>query len=127
MELIPRPQYVEKIASLINRGMMLILVGQRRVGKSKVLELFKDWLEHNRPGANIVYINKEYQEFRNIQTAEHLYDYASAKLPAGSENYLLIDEIQDIENYENALRSFHAEDLCQIIATGSNAYIGIFS
>ena len=123
MELIPRPQYVEKIASLINRGMMLILVGQRRVGKSKVLELFKDWLEHNRPGANIVYINKEYQEFRNIQTAEHLYDYASAKLPAGSENYLLIDEIQDIENYENALRNFHAEDLCQIIATGSNAYI----
>lgn len=37
MELIPRPQYTEKIASLINRGMMLILVGQRRVGKSNPL------------------------------------------------------------------------------------------
>lgn len=123
MELYPRPQYTEKIVSLINRGMMLILVGQRRVGKSKVLELFKGWLEEHRPEANVVYINKEYQEFRDIMTAEQLYDYAVARLPKGEENYLLIDEVQDVENYENALRSFHAENRCQVIATGSNAYI----
>lgn len=123
MELIPRPQYIEKIAGLINRGMMLILTGQRRIGKSKVLELFRDWLNRNHPDANVVYINKEFQEFRDIITAEQLYDYAAARLPKGSENYLLIDEVQDIENFENALRSFHAEDRCQVIATGSNAYI----
>lgn len=123
MKLIPRPQYIEKIAGLINRGMMLILVGQRRVGKSKVLELFKDWLNQNRPKANVVYINKELQEFRNIVTAEQLYDYVVERLTDGTENYLLIDEVQDIENYEDALRSFHAEDRCQVIATGSNAYI----
>lgn len=123
MELFPRPQYIEKIAGLINRGMMLILVGQRRVGKSKVLELFKDWLSRNRPEANVVYINKELQEFRDIVTAEHLYDYVIERLPEGGENYLLIDEVQDIENYENALRSFHAANRCQVIATGSNAYI----
>lgn len=123
MELFPRPQYIEKIAGLINRDMMLILVGQRRVGKSKVLELFKDWLSRNRPEANVVYINKELQEFRDIVTAEHLYDYVIERLPEGGENYLLIDEVQDIENYENALRSFHAGNRCQVIATGSNAYI----
>ena len=123
MKLFPRPQYIEKIAGLINRGMMLILVGQRRVGKSKVLELFKDWLSENRPEANVVYINKELQEFRDIVTAEHLYDYVIERLPEGGENYLLIDEVQDIENYENALRSFHAANRCQVIATGSNAYI----
>lgn len=123
MELIPRPQYIEKIAGLINRGMMLILVGQRRVGKSKVLELFNDWLDRNRPEANVVYINKELQEFRDIVTAEQLYDYVVARLPESGENYLLIDEVQDIENYENALRSLHAENRCQVIATGSNAYI----
>lgn len=102
---------------------MLILVGQRRVGKSKVLELFRDWLKANRPGANVVYINKELQEFSDIATAKQLYDYAIARLPEGAENYLLIDEVQDIANYENALRSLHAEDRCQVIATGSNAYI----
>lgn len=123
MELIARPQYIEKLAGLINRGMMLILVGQRRVGKSKVLELFRDWLKANRPGANVVYINKELQEFSDIATAKQLYDYAIARLPEGAENYLLIDEIQDVANFENALRSLHAEDRCQVIATGSNAYI----
>lgn len=123
MELIPRPQYVEKIAGLINRGMMLILVGQRRVGKSKVLELFRNWLVGNRPDANVVYINKEFHNFRDIVTAEQLYDYVVARLPEGDENYLLIDEVQEIENYENALRSLHAENRCQVIATGSNAYI----
>lgn len=123
MELIPRPHYIEKIAGLINRGMMLILVGQRRVGKSKVLELFKDWLDRNRPEANVVYINKELQGVRDIVTAEQLYDYVVARLPESGENYLLIDEVQDVENYENALRSLHAENRCQVIATGSNAYI----
>ncbi len=123
MELIPRPQYTKKIADLINRGMILILVGQRRVGKSKVLELFREWLKQNRPESNIVYINKEYQEFREIVTATELYDYVTARLPKGGENYLLIDEVQDVENYENALRSLHAEDRCQVVATGSNAYI----
>lgn len=102
---------------------MLILVGQRRVGKSKVLELFKEWLKQNRQEANIVYINKEFQEFRDIATAEQLYDYVISRMPEGGENYLLIDEVQDIENYENALRSLHAENRCQVIATGSNAYI----
>ena len=123
MELIARPQYIEKLAGLINRGMMLILVGQRRVGKSKVLELFRDWLKANRSEANVVYINKELQEFSDIATAKQLYDYAIARLPEGAENYLLIDEVQDIANYENALRSLQAEDRCQVIATGSNAYI----
>lgn len=70
-----------------------------------------------------MYINKEYQEFRDIATATQLYDYAVARLPKDGENYLLIDEVQDVENYENALRSLHAEDRCQVIATGSNAYI----
>lgn len=123
MELIARPQYIEKLAGLINRGMMLILVGQRRVGKSKVLELFRDRLKANRSEANVVYINKELQEFGDIATAKQLYDYAIARLPEGAENYLLIDEIQDVANYENALRSLHAEARCQVIATGSNAYI----
>ena len=123
MKLIPRPHYIDKIIGLINRGMMLILTGQRRVGKSKVLELFRDWLKENYPEANVVYINKEYLEFRDIISAEQLYDYVIERLPKDGLNYLLIDEVQEIENFENALRSLHAEDRCQVIATGSNAYI----
>ena len=103
--------------------MILILVGQRRVGKSYILRLLKEWLLSNRPGANVVYINKELKEFGTIKTEDDLYNHVSPLLPEGADNYLLIDEVQDIEDYENALRSLHAEGRCQIVATGSNAYI----
>lgn len=123
MEIIERPLYLNHIISLLNRGMMLILVGQRRVGKSCLLKQLEAYLKNNRHKANIAYINKELHAFKNITQADELYQYAAAQLPEGGENYLLIDEVQDIEGYENALRSLHAEGRCQIVATGSNAYI----
>jgi ATPase len=123
MEIIPRPKYMDRIVSRLDRGMMLILVGQRRVGKSYLLRQVKKWIEDNIENANLVYINKELNVFKKLTTADELYDYASVRLPLGGRNYLLIDEVQDIDKYENALRSFHAEERCQIVATGSNAYI----
>lgn len=123
MELINRPEYVNKITKLLNRDVMLFLVGQRRVGKSFILMLVKKWIEEHSKDANVVYINKEFEFDGKLNNAAELYKYATERLPEGGENYLLIDEVQDIEDYEKALRSLQAERRCQIIATGSNAYI----
>ena len=123
MEIIERPAYLECIISRLNRGMILILTGQRRVGKSYVLLQLRRWLQSARPTANMLYINKELQEFRALTTASQLYDYAVERLPSGGDNYLLIDEVQDVADYQNALRSLQAEERCQIVATGSNAYV----
>ena len=123
MEIIIRKTYLDHILSHINRGMMIILVGQRRVGKSFMLCQLRQWLHENRPDANVVYVNKELREFSHLTNATELYDYVSPKFTEASDNYLLIDEVQDIEGYEDALRSLHAEERCQVIATGSNAYI----
>ena len=123
MEIIVRKAYLTHIISHLNRGMMIILVGQRRVGKSFMLRQTHNWLKENRPDATVVYINKELLDFSHITNAKELHDFVSPKFTPGGDNYLLIDEVQDIEGYENALRSLHAEDRCQIIATGSNAYI----
>ena len=123
MEIIVRKTYLDHIISHLNRGMMIILVGQRRVGKSFMLRQVRQWLQKNRPEANIIYINKELREFRHLTSATELYDYVAPYFTEGSDNYLLIDEVQDIEGYEDALRSLHAEERCQVIATGSNAYI----
>lgn len=123
MEIIIRKTYLDHILSHINRGMMIILVGQRRVGKSFMLRQLRQWLQENRPDANVVYVNKELREFSHLTNATELYDYVSPKFTEASDNYLLIDEVQDIEGYEDALRSLHAEERCQVIATGSNAYI----
>lgn len=123
MKLIDRYLYLNRIISHLNRGMMLILVGQRRVGKSFILRLLRQWLETNRDKCSVLYINKEMRDFSNVKTARDLYNLVDETLPENGENYLLIDEVQDIEGYETALRSLYAEQRCQIIATGSNAYI----
>lgn len=123
MEIIVRKSYLSHIISHLNRGMMIILVGQRRVGKSFMLRQLCSWLNENRPNAAVVYVNKELLEFDNITDARKLYDYVSPRFNSAGENYLLIDEVQDIDGYEDALRSLHAEDRCQIVATGSNAYV----
>ncbi len=123
MKIIERPIYLNRILRQLNRGMMLVLVGQRRVGKSFILKSIAQWLTENKPDANVLFIDKEFDSYSFIKTAKDLYGYAEEKLPSGAENYLLIDEVQDIEDYETALRSLYAEDRCQIIVTGSNAYI----
>lgn len=123
MEIIVRQSYLSHIISHLNRGMMIFLIGQRRVGKSFMLRQLSNWLEDNKPGASVVYINKELLSFSRLTNAQELYDYVVPKFGDRNENYLLIDEVQDIEGYEDALRSLHAEGRCQVIATGSNAYI----
>lgn len=123
MEIINRSIYLNRIISHINRGMMIILVGQRRVGKSYMLKQFQQWLAVHRPQAHVLYVDKELFAFSHIKTARDLYECAITHLPQYGENYLLIDEVQDIVDYENALRSLHGEERCQIVATGSNAYI----
>ena len=123
MEIIRRQMYLDHIISVMNKGMMLVLVGQRRVGKSYILLDLKKWIEENEPTSNIVYLDKEHKIGDEIMDAGSLYRMAIENLPVGGRNYLLVDEVQNIENYQDALRSLYAEERCQIIVTGSNAYI----
>lgn len=123
MKIIDRPIYINRIIRQLNRGMMLVLVGQRRVGKSFILRSLSNWLSQNKPKSNVLFIDKDFNSFNFIKTSDDLYAHAVENLPLGEENYLLIDEVQDIDGYETALRSLYAEDRCQIIATGSNAYM----
>jgi predicted AAA+ superfamily ATPase len=96
MELINRPIYLNHIISLLDRGTMIILVGQRRVGKSFMLRQVREWLMSNAGSANILYISKELYEFKGITNADELYSYVVNRLQPMGKNYLLIDEVQDI-------------------------------
>lgn len=123
MTIIERPIYIKKILSQINRGMILVLAGQRRVGKSFILRHIAGLLKTMRPDSNVLFIDKDFDSYSFIKTSEDLYSHAIKELPEGGDNYLLIDEVQDIEEYHKALRSLYAEERCQIIVTGSNAYM----
>lgn len=123
MHLIDRPLYIDHIVKLLDKDVMLFLIGQRRVGKSYLLRLMHEWIKKNIKNSNVVYINKEFEISDAISNHHQLYKYAVERLPEYGRNYLLVDEVQDIEEYEKALRSLHAERRCQVIATGSNAHV----
>lgn len=121
MNIIARKQYVDHIWKFIDKGMIIALTGQRRVGKSYIVRELIDEIRTMTPDANIIYINKEKTKFDNIKNANDLSNYLEGKLAAGRDNYLLIDEVQDIDGFENILRSLNADEECRIMVTGSNA------
>lgn len=121
MNIIARKQYVDHIWKFIDKGMIIALTGQRRVGKSYIVRELIDEIRTMTPDANIIYINKEKTKFDSIKNANDLSNYLEGKLAAGRDNYLLIDEVQDIDGFENILRSLNADEECRIVVTGSNA------
>ncbi|WP_289823214.1 ATP-binding protein [Muribaculum intestinale] len=121
MKIIARQQYIEHIQKFIGKGMIIALTGQRRVGKSYIIRQLVTEIEAGNPDANIIYINKEKTKYADIRNAEDLSRYLDGKLKEGADNYLLIDEVQDISGFENVLRSLNADEECQIVVTGSNA------
>lgn len=121
MELIARQTYIDHILRYLGKGIMIALTGQRRVGKSYVLRQLAVVIREKYPDANIVYINKEKKFFDYIRNDADLSAYLSEKFSDEADNYLLIDEVQDIDGFENTLRSLNSDEECQIIVTGSNA------
>lgn len=118
---IPREKYISKIQSFVNKDLIKVLVGQRRVGKSYLMYQIIDFLQKKYKNPNIIYINKELNRFDEIKNYRQLYDYAKKKSVKNRTNYLFVDEIQNIENFENALKSLNAEGNYDIYCTGSNA------
>ena len=121
IQLIKRQHYTDKISPFINKNIIKVLTGQRRVGKSCILMQLQRQVKFINPDANIIYINKELDEFSNIRTSEDLSAYINQRLKHDSKNYLFIDEVQDIQGFEHTLRSLQAQDSCDIFITGSNA------
>ncbi len=120
-EYIFRENYINKIKPFVGKEIIKVFVGQRRVGKSYMLFQLMDYVKSNFENPNIIYINKELSDFSELITSKDLTEYVKSKSTHTSKNFLFIDEIQDIETYEIALRSFVAEGNFDIYCTGSNA------
>jgi predicted AAA+ superfamily ATPase len=118
---IPRPLYMKKIAPFMNKGVIKVIIGQRRVGKSYFMYQIIDALKEENPRANIIYLNKELYEFDHIKNYRHLVQHVKKHQSSNGRNHILIDEVQDIDQFEKALRHFQAEGGYDVYCTGSNA------
>jgi predicted AAA+ superfamily ATPase len=120
-DIIERSYYTEKIRPHVDKPVIKILTGQRRIGKSYILLQLMDIIKGIDSAAEVIYISKELKRFSNIQTDTDLYQHISSLLSKDQKNYVFIDEIQEIPEFQHTLRSLLAEGSCDIYCTGSNA------
>lgn len=121
VRIIHRQGYFRQIEPFIGTGLIKVITGQRRVGKSYILLQLMEEISERDPGAEIFYINKEDYAFDSIKNYADLITWLQSKEKPGKKKYLFIDEIQDIDGFERALRSLLAEGEYDIYCTGSNA------
>lgn len=120
-QIIPRMDYMERVLPFVGKNLIKVFTGQRRVGKSYLMFQIMGHVKEQFPGGKIIYVNKEDLSFSNLKTATDLHDYVISNQDAESKTFVFIDEIQDIENFESALRSLLLYENLDIYCTGSNA------
>ncbi len=120
-EYIKRDQYLDRIRPFMQKDIIKVLVGQRRVGKSYLLfQIIDELLSRGLRKDSIIYINKELHEFESIRDYNDLLRYIK-QTAKGKKAAIFIDEIQGIAQFEKALRDLHASGKYDIYCTGSNA------
>ena len=120
MNIISRKHYIDKIEHWLGRQQIIVLIGQRRVGKSFILKDFIN-LHKADDSSNIIYVNKEKSQFDHIRTHSDLNGYIESSFLKDKHNYILIDEVQEIQEWEKTVRSYQTEGNTDIIITGSNS------
>lgn len=120
MEILTRKHYADIVDSWIGKGNIIALVGSRRVGKSYVL---KDFVQRHmdETDVNIIFIDKEKKAFKDIKTKDDLDNWIEARFIPGKHNFILIDEVQEIEHFEESICNWYSEDNTDVIITGSNS------
>ena len=122
-QLYQRRVYLNKLIAFQDTEPVKIITGIRRCGKSSLLKLMiKHLLEQGKTHEQIIFMNFESMQFSNMSVRE-LYEYVKARLPQDKKAYLFFDEIQRIEQWQDAINSFRVDFACDIYVTGSNAYL----
>ena len=121
-EFYKRELYLDRIKPFVNTQMIKVLTGQRRVGKSFLIFQLMDYIRLSYPFSDFIYINKELFEFDGLKDYSDLVNYVTQKRNNLNDKcFLFIDEVQDITNFEKALRHFFVEGSYDVYCTGSNA------
>lgn len=118
---IPRPQYLDKIIPYVNKGVIKVLTGQRRVGKSYILKSIEAEIRKSSPDANYITINLEDFAFSHIKDATSLNSEIQSRLSSDKINYIFIDEVQEVEDFDRIVRSLNLDPKNDIYVTGSNS------
>lgn len=123
-DLINRPEYLDQLIQHKDINLVKIITGIRRCGKSSLLDLFHQFLSENGvPDSNIIHMNLESLQYRNLPDYLTFYDYVSERISKNGKTYLIFDELQAVKHWEKAIESFRLDFDVDIYITGSNAFL----
>lgn len=120
--LIPRPSYIERLDRWRNRDLIKVITGVRRCGKSTLLKFYADHLkEQGIEPDRIITINLERLDYEHLLDYRKLHDEVMRRAKPGDMNYVFIDEVQNIPDFQRAVDSLYVCDDIDLYITGSNA------
>lgn len=120
-EIIDRPIYTDFIKPFIGKSIIKVITGQRRIGKSYILKKIAGDIAESDPLANIISINLEDFAFSHIKDAESLHREIIQRLDQSNKNYIFLDEIQEVNDFDKVVRSLLLDEKNDVYITGSNS------
>lgn len=121
--MLKRDKYLDQLIEVKDLNLIKVITGVRRCGKSTLLLQYKDYLlENGIKDSDILYMCFESAECYEIKDYKDLYNYIKSKYH-DKKVYLLLDEVQNVEDWEKAVNSLLVDINCDIYITGSNAYL----
>lgn len=124
MNMINRKEYIESLIHFKDKNLIKVVTGIRRCGKSTLFELYQNYLlEHDIDKEQIIQINLEDGDYRHIRTSDALFEYVYDRLLANKKNYVFLDEVQQVENFQEAVDWLYVKKNVDLYITGSNAYL----
>ena len=122
--MIKRDAYLNKLIGFKDLPLIKVVTGIRRCGKSTLLEMFRDYLLESGVGSEqIIAVNFEDMAFGEINDAGKLHDYVTSRLINDRQNYVILDEVQNVKEFQKAVDSLSLKKNVDIYLTGSNAYM----
>lgn len=122
--MIQRPEYLNFLIKLKDKKIIKVITGIRRCGKSTLFKLFKEYLLENKVSKEqIISINFENPKDNIFNDWQELYNYIDKKLVKNKMNYIFLDEIQILNNFEKVVDGLFIKDNVDLYITGSNSYM----
>lgn len=123
MKLISRPEYMNFLKRYQDHHLIKVISGVRRCGKSTLFYLYRQYLlNHGVMPEQIITINFEDLAYESLCEYHALYRYIMERMQADKMNYIFLDEIQHVKNFEKVVDSLFIKDNADVYITGSNAY-----
>lgn len=121
--MIQREAYLQQLINFKDIKLIKIITGIRRCGKSTLFDIYIDYLKSQNIGKEqIIQVNLENPDMKFNDYME-LYNYIKEKMIKDKMNYIFIDEVQNVPNFQKAVDGLFIKENADIYITGSNAYL----